>query len=148
MRARASCSSAFTGDVYREHTTLADDVGEAERRFQLAPLNNGMSHTEGLLDKLTGANLHAALEAAMPKPCHGDNPHDHPKPHDALSDIALESLANAGRSEVGGETGGRSSTRPRLSFSRDAVAPYAGPILTSDSAPTRIAVLSPRTSRQ
>ena len=51
----------------------SDDKGLSERRFQLAQTMNGMWHAEGFLDPLTGANLQAALTAAMPAP----NPDDH-----------------------------------------------------------------------
>jgi hypothetical protein len=81
----------------------SDDDAQMERRFQLALLSNGMWHAEGLLDSLTGANLNAALEAAMPGPCPDDVRTIAQKRHDALNDIALESLANEGRGEVGGE---------------------------------------------
>jgi hypothetical protein len=81
----------------------SDDDAQMERRFQLALLSNGMWHAEGLLDSLTGANLNAALEAAMPGLCPDDVRTIAQKRHDALNDIALESLANEGRGEVGGE---------------------------------------------
>jgi hypothetical protein len=81
----------------------SDDEAQSERRFQLAQLANGMWHAEGLLDSLTGANLNAALEAAMPKPSPDDLRTITQKRHDALNDIALESLANENRGELGGE---------------------------------------------
>ena len=91
----------------------SDDDAQAERRFQLSRLNNGMWHAEGLLDPLAGANLNAALDAAMPTPCEDDLRTTTQKRHDALNDIALESLANENRNDIGGE-------RPHVTIFLDA----------------------------
>jgi Domain of unknown function (DUF222) len=72
----------------------AEDEQQDERRFQLAQLTNGMWHAEGLLDPLTGSNLNAALNIAMPKPSPDDNRTVAQKRHDALNDIALEIIGN------------------------------------------------------
>ncbi len=76
---------------------------EEQRRVQLSPVANGMWLLSGMLDALGGDALRLALESAMPKPCEGDNRTPAQRRHDALVDIANESLANEDRSEVGGE---------------------------------------------
>ena len=87
--------------------TLGDPTSEEEheqrRRVQLSPMPNGMWFLNGQLDALGGEALSMALEAAMPKPAKGDNRTPAQRRHDALVDIANESLANEDRSEVGGE---------------------------------------------
>jgi hypothetical protein len=62
-----------------------------------------MWHLDGLLDAITGETLAAALESAMPKPSDGDNRTVPQRRHDALHDIAFESLSNEDRPDVGGE---------------------------------------------
>jgi Domain of unknown function (DUF222)/HNH endonuclease len=81
----------------------AEDEQQDERRFQLAQLSNGMWHAEGLLDPLTGANLEAALNIAMPKPSPDDNRTVAQKRHDAINDIALEIIGNKNPSDTSGE---------------------------------------------
>jgi Domain of unknown function (DUF222) len=81
----------------------AEDEQQDERRFQLAQLGNGMWHAEGLLDPLTGSNLNAALNIAMPKPSADDNRTVAQKRHDALNDIALEIIGNKNPSDTSGE---------------------------------------------
>jgi Domain of unknown function (DUF222)/HNH endonuclease len=80
-----------------------DDNETGERRVQLAQLQNGMWHLNGLLDSVTGETLAAALESAMPKPGEGDNRSVTQRRHDALHDIAFESLSDEDRPDVGGE---------------------------------------------
>ena len=86
---------------------------EDARRVQLSPTPGGMWILNGLLDPLGGEALSKALEAAMPKPCEGDNRTPAQRRHDALVDIAHESLANEGRGVVGGE-------RPHVTVTVDA----------------------------
>ncbi len=97
--------------------TLGDPTCEKEheeaRRLQLSPTSGGMWILNGLLDALGGEALSKALEAAMPKPCEGDNRTPAQRRHDALIDIAHESLANEGRVNVGGE-------RPHVTVTVDA----------------------------
>jgi Domain of unknown function (DUF222) len=81
----------------------AEDEQQDERRFQLAQLTNGMWHAEGLLDPLTGSNLNAALNIAMPKPSPDDNRTVAQKRHDALNDIALEIIGNKNPADTSGE---------------------------------------------
>ncbi len=81
----------------------AEKEHEEQRRVQLSPVGNGMWLLNGMLDALGGDALSKALEAAMPKPCEGDNRTAAQRRHDALVDIAFESLANEDRSVVGGE---------------------------------------------
>jgi hypothetical protein len=81
----------------------SEDEAAIERRVQLHVLGNGTWSLNGILDAITGANLQKALEVAMPKPCEDDNRTVGQRRHDALGDIALESLANEFRGEVGGE---------------------------------------------
>jgi Domain of unknown function (DUF222)/HNH endonuclease len=81
----------------------ADDEELDERRVQLAELQNGMWHLDGLLDSITGGTLAAALESAMPKPCEGDNRTVTQRRHDALGDVAFESLSGEDRPDIGGE---------------------------------------------
>ena len=76
---------------------------EDARRVQLSPTPGGMWILNGMLDALGGEALSKALESAMPKPCEGDNRTPAQRRHDALIDIAHESLANEGRATVGGE---------------------------------------------
>jgi hypothetical protein len=76
---------------------------EEQRRVQLTQLANGMWHLDGLLDPLGGETLRTALEVATAKPSEGDNRTPTQRRHDALTDIALESLANSERPLVGGE---------------------------------------------
>ena len=96
---------------------LGDPTSEKEheevRRVQLSPTPGGMWILNGLLDPLGGEALSKALEAAMPKPCEGDNRTPAQRRHDALIDIAHESLANEGRMVVGGE-------RPHVTVTVDA----------------------------
>jgi Domain of unknown function (DUF222)/HNH endonuclease len=80
----------------------AEDEKQDERRFQLAQMTNGMWHAEGLLDPLTGANLNAALNLAMPKPSPDDNRTVTQKRHDALNDIALEIIGNKNHTDTSG----------------------------------------------
>ena len=86
---------------------LGDPTDEKEqddaRRVQLSQTSNGMWILNGHLDALGGEALSKALESAMPKPCEGDNRTPAQRRHDALVDIAFESLANDGRAVVGGE---------------------------------------------
>jgi Domain of unknown function (DUF222)/HNH endonuclease len=90
-----------------------EDAELEERRLQLVQMQNGMWHLDGLLDKLAGETLDTALKAAMPKPSEGDNRSPAQRRHDALIDIAMESLANADRPDIGGE-------RPHVSVIIDA----------------------------
>ena len=92
--------------------TLEKEHEEA-RRVQLSPTSGGMWILNGLLDALGGEALSKALEAAMPKPCEGDNRTPAQRRHDALVDIAHESLANEDRLTVGGE-------RPHVTVTVDA----------------------------
>jgi Domain of unknown function (DUF222) len=96
---------------------LGDPTSEKEhddaRRLQLSPTPGGMWILNGLLDPLGGEALSKALEAAMPKPCEGDNRTPAQRRHDALVDIAHESLANEDRMVVGGE-------RPHVTITVDA----------------------------
>ncbi len=96
---------------------LGDPTSEKEheeaRRLQLSPTPGGMWILNGLLDPLGGEALSKALEAAMPKPCEGDNRTPAQRRHDALVDIAHESLANEDRMIVGGE-------RPHVTITVDA----------------------------
>ena len=82
--------------------TLEKDHEEA-RHVQLSPTSGGMWILNGLLDALGGEALSKALEAAMPTPCEGDNRTPAQRRHDALLDIAHESLANEDRLTIGGE---------------------------------------------
>ena len=91
---------------------------EEQRRVQLSPTASGMWMLNGLLDPLGGEALSKALEAAMPKPCEGDNRTPAQRRHDALVDIALESLANENRPTVGGE-------RPHVTVTIDAASGIA-----------------------
>ncbi len=86
---------------------------EEARRVQLSPTSGGMWILNGLLDALGGEALSKALESAMPKACEGDNRTPAQRRHDALVDIAYESLANEGRMDVGGE-------RPHVTVTVDA----------------------------
>ncbi len=72
----------------------SEDEKQDERRFQLAQMSNGMWHAEELLEPLTGSNLNAALNLAMPKPSPDDNRTITQKRHDTLNDIALEIIGN------------------------------------------------------
>ncbi len=99
-------------DVALGDPTLEKEHEEA-RRVQLSPTSGGMWILNGLLDTLGGEALSKALEAAMPKPCDGDNRTPAQRRHDALVDIAHESLANEGRMHVGGE-------RPHVTVTVDA----------------------------
>ncbi len=96
---------------------LGDPTSEKEheeaRRLQLSPTPGGMWILNGLLDPLGGEALSKALEAAMPKPSEGDNRTPAQRRHDALVDIAHESLANEDRMIVGGE-------RPHVTITVDA----------------------------
>ena len=101
---------------------LGDPTSEKEhedaRRLQLSPTAGGMWILNGLLDALGGEALSKALESAMPKPCEGDNRTPAQRRHDALVDIAHESLANEGRLNVGGE-------RPHVTVTVDAASGIA-----------------------
>ena len=96
---------------------LGDPTMETEhddaRRVQMSPTANGMWILNGLLDALGGEALSKALESAMPKPGEGDNRTPAQRRHDALVDIAFESLANEGRGTAGGE-------RPHVTVTVDA----------------------------
>ncbi len=96
---------------------LGDPTSEKEheeaRRVQLSPTSGGMWILNGLLDALGGEALSKALEAAMPKPCEGDHRTPAQRRHDALVDIAHESLANEDRPTIGGE-------RPHVTVTVDA----------------------------
>ncbi len=96
---------------------LGDPTVEKEqqeaRRVQLSPTANGMWVLNGVLDALGGEALSKALEVAMPKLCEGDSRSTAQGRHDALVDIALESLANENRGTVGGE-------RPHVTVTVDA----------------------------
>ncbi len=81
----------------------SEDEKQDERRFQLAQMSNGMWHAEGLLEPLTGSNLNAALNLAMPKASPDDNRTITQKRHDALNDIALEIIGNKNVSDTNGE---------------------------------------------
>ena len=96
----------------------SDQEHEERRRVQLSPMPNGMWSLNGLLDALGGEALRMALEAGMPKPCKGDNRTPAQRRHDALVDIANESLANEDRSDVGGE-------RPHVMVTIDAASGIA-----------------------
>jgi Domain of unknown function (DUF222) len=75
----------------------ADDERHAKRGLQLRQLLNGMWSISGLLDPLTGQAVEAAIEAAMGEPSPGDERSFGQLRHDALGDIARESLANDDR---------------------------------------------------
>jgi Domain of unknown function (DUF222) len=58
---------------------------------------------EGLLDALTGSNLEAAPNIAMPKPSSEDYRTVAQKRRDAINDIALEIVGNKNPSDTSGE---------------------------------------------
>ena len=68
---------------------LGDPTSEKEheeaRRVQLSPTSGGMWILNGLLDALGGEALSKALEAAMPKPCEGDNRRSVDTMHSSIS---------------------------------------------------------------
>ncbi len=80
-----------------------EDQEHDERRVQLAQLQNGMWHLDGLLDAITGETLASALESEMPKLSDTDNRTITQRRHDALHDLAFGSLTNEDRPDVGGE---------------------------------------------
>jgi Domain of unknown function (DUF222) len=80
-----------------------DDERHNKRRVQLVQMMNGMWRLDGLLDPIAGEALNAALESAMPKPTTNDSRTFGQRRHDALADIANESLGNDDRPVVGGQ---------------------------------------------
>ena len=88
------------------------DLIERLRRVSLHQLPDGSWKLDGRLDTLTGEALTAALEAAMPKPSPDDDRTITQKRHDALHDLASESLS-MNESGVHGE-------RPHVTVTVDA----------------------------
>jgi Domain of unknown function (DUF222)/HNH endonuclease len=101
FRRALSAWASMSDDALADPTN--EKQHEEQRRVQLTELTNGMWHLNGLLDPLSGETLRTALEAATAKPGEGDNRTLAQRRHDALNDIALESLANSERPTVGGE---------------------------------------------
>jgi hypothetical protein len=87
----------------------SDDERHAKRTLQIRQLLNGMWNISGLLDPLTGMAVEAAIEAAMPKPSLEDDRTFGQRRHDALADIARDSLANDDRPVTTGQ-------RPQVSL--------------------------------
>ena len=108
-------SGRVVGFTLRRRTRRSDvgDRQQEARRVQLSPTSGGMWILNGLLDALGGEALSKALESAMPKPIEGDNRTPAQRRHDALVDIAHESLAYEDRLTVGGE-------RPHVTVTVDA----------------------------
>jgi Domain of unknown function (DUF222) len=86
-----------------------EDVVHAKRTLRLHPLPDGSWVINGTLDTIGGEAVNTALQAVMAKPTLDDNRTLGQRRHDALVDIALESLSNSARPKVGGE-------RPHLSL--------------------------------
>jgi Domain of unknown function (DUF222)/HNH endonuclease len=81
----------------------ADDVQQQRRRLQLTQQRNGMWNLNGQLSPLCGEILQAAITAASPKLTTGETRTLTQLRHDALIDLALESLGNPDRQVVGNE---------------------------------------------
>jgi Domain of unknown function (DUF222)/HNH endonuclease len=97
MRKWVSCADDELGDP------TAHDEQLERRRLQLTQQRNGMWNLNGLLDALSGETLHAAITAALPKLNKEETRTFTQLRHDALIDIATESLTNSDRQHVGNE---------------------------------------------
>jgi hypothetical protein len=97
MRKWMSCADDALGDP-SNHDQQYD-----RRRLQLTQQHNGMWNLNALLDTLSGETLHAAITAALPKLTKDETRTLSQLRHDALTDIATESLASADRQDVGNE---------------------------------------------
>jgi hypothetical protein len=86
---------------------LSDPTGSDEqhenRRLQLTQHSNGTWNLNASLPSLCGEILHAAITAAMPKLTSGETRTLTQLRHDALVDVAAESLTNTDRQQVGNE---------------------------------------------
>jgi hypothetical protein len=97
MRKWVACADDVLGDP------TAHDQQHERRRLQLTQQRNGMWNLNALLDTLSGETLHAAITAAMPKLTKDETRTLSQLRHDALTDIATESLTNSDRQDVGNE---------------------------------------------
>ncbi len=80
-----------------------DDIAHTKRTLRLHPLPDGSWAINGILDTIGGEAVNTAIQAAMATPTNDDTRTIGQRRHDALVDIAHESLANSKRPTIGGE---------------------------------------------